>query len=131
MSGLADDALAKDLAAAVRGEVAFDAGSRALYSTDASNYRQVPIGVVLPRSVDDVAAAMEVCASHGAAVMPRGGGTAMAGQSTNAAVVVDFSRHLNGVVSIDPGVPAGDVRRRPGRGASPPSPSPRHGRRGW
>ncbi len=90
------------LRASVTGRVSFDDGTRALYSTDASNYRQIPIGVVLPRSVDDVVAAMASCAAKGAPVLMRGGGTAMAGQSTNTAVVIDCSRHLNRIAWLDP-----------------------------
>ena len=86
---------------AIQGEVRFDAGSRALYSTDASNYRQVPIGVVIPRSVDDVVEAMAVCRRHGAPVLARGGGTSLAGQCCNVAVVFDFSKYLNRVLEID------------------------------
>jgi len=95
-------ALADDLSRAVAGEVRFDAGSTALYSTDASNYRQVPIGVVVPRTRDDVLAAVETCRAHGAPVLGRGGGTSLAGECCNAAVVVDFSKYLNGVLEIDP-----------------------------
>ncbi|HXZ91657.1 MAG TPA: FAD-binding and (Fe-S)-binding domain-containing protein [Burkholderiales bacterium] len=94
--------LAADLARAVSGEVRFDAGARAAYSADASNYRQVPIGVVLPRSVEDVVAAMAVCRAHGAPVLARGGGTAQNGQSVNVAVVIDCSKYLNRVLSVDP-----------------------------
>jgi FAD/FMN-containing dehydrogenase len=97
--------LAAALRKAVAGEVRFDDGSRALYATDASNYRQVPIGVVLPRSREDVVAAMRVCRAYGAPVVNRGGGTALAGQTCNVAVVVDFSKYMNRVLSID-------VRRR-------------------
>ncbi|HYH45081.1 MAG TPA: FAD-binding protein, partial [Thermoanaerobaculia bacterium] len=73
--------LEADLRRALRGEVRFDAGSRALYATDASNYRQVPIGVVLPRDTDDVLAAVEVCRQHGAPLLGRGAGTSLAGQA--------------------------------------------------
>ena len=76
-------ALEDGLRAAVDGEVRFDRGSRATYSTDASNYRQVPIGVVVPRSVDDAVAAVEVVPQDGAPVLSRGGGTSLAGQTTN------------------------------------------------
>src|SRR4051812_49897348 len=72
-------ALAADLRGAVRGEVRFDAGSRALYATDGSNYRQVPIGVVIPGDVDDVVATVDVCRSHGAPILSRGGGTSLTG----------------------------------------------------
>jgi len=86
----------------VGGEVRFDAGSRAAYSTDASNYRQVPIGVVVPRTVDDAAAAVAVCREHGAPVVSRGGGTSLAGQTCNVAVVIDWSKYCHRVVSVDP-----------------------------
>ncbi len=95
-------ALESDLRLAVRGEVRFDAGSRALYATDASNYRQVPIGVVVPKGPDDVEAAMAVCLRHGAPVLGRGGGTSLAGQACNVAVVLDVSRHLSRILEIDP-----------------------------
>ena len=92
------------LAAAVAGEVRFDAGARAAYASDASNYRQVPIGVVLPRSADDVLAALAACRAHGAPVLARGGGTSLCGQAVNAAVVVDCSKYMDRVLSIDAGV---------------------------
>jgi len=94
--------LAVQLARAVRGEVRFSAGGRALYATDASNYRQVPIGVVVPRDGDDIVAAVSICAEHGVPILPRGGGTALAGQTCNAAVVLDCSRHLDEIVALDP-----------------------------
>ena len=78
------DGLAKALADRVRGEVRFDRGSRALYATDASNYRQVPIGVVIPRDAEDVMNALESCRAYGAPVLGRGGGTSLAGQGCNA-----------------------------------------------
>ncbi|MEO6953225.1 MAG: FAD-binding and (Fe-S)-binding domain-containing protein [Polyangia bacterium] len=96
------DSVAEGLRAAVRGEVRFDTGSRALYSTDASNYRQIPIGVVIPRNVDDVVATVRVCHDHGAPLLSRGGGTSLAGQCCNVAVVVDFSKYVNRVLSVDP-----------------------------
>lgn len=94
--------LAAQLEAAVDGEVRFDAGSRALYATDASNYRHVPIGVVSPRTIDDVVAAVDVCCQLDVPVLARGGGTSLAGQTCNAAVVLDLSRHLHGVEQLDP-----------------------------
>jgi FAD/FMN-containing dehydrogenase/Fe-S oxidoreductase len=90
------------LKARLRGDVLFDAGSRALYATDASNYRQLPIGVILPRDEADVEAALAECRALGAAVLPRGGGTSLSGQGANVAVVFDFSRYMNGLASIDP-----------------------------
>ena len=94
--------LAGDLRAAVRGEVRFDTGSRATYSTDGSNYRQVPIGVVVPASVDDAVRAVAVCHEHDAPVLSRGGGTSLAGQCCNTAVVLDWTKHCDGLVSVDP-----------------------------
>jgi FAD/FMN-containing dehydrogenase/Fe-S oxidoreductase len=85
-----------------RGEVRFDSGSRALYTTDSSNYRQLPIGVVYPRDAADVEAALVACRAAGAAVLPRGAGTSAAGQCVNVAVVFDYSRHMNALASIDP-----------------------------
>jgi FAD/FMN-containing dehydrogenase/Fe-S oxidoreductase len=93
--------LEADLAAAVDGEVRFDAGSRAAYSADASNFRQVPIGVVLPRSVEAAQAAVGVCREHGAPIVSRGGGTSLAGQGVNHAVVLDFSKHCNKLLAVD------------------------------
>jgi len=94
-------ALAAALATAISGEVRFDAGSRALYSADASNYRQIPIGVVLPRTAEDVEAAVRICREYGAPLLPRGGGTSQCGQCVNVAVVLDFSKYMGSVVSID------------------------------
>src|SRR5580693_2139013 len=86
----------------VRGEVCFDDGSRALYATDGSNYRQVPIGVVLPRNIDDVIAAVSLCGEFNAPLLCRGGGTSLAGQCCNVAVILDFSRYMNQILEIDP-----------------------------
>jgi FAD/FMN-containing dehydrogenase/Fe-S oxidoreductase len=85
----------------LRGEVRFDDGARAAYSYDASNYRQVPIGVVLPRHVDDVVAALAICRAHDASVLARGGGTAQSGQGVNVGVVIDCSKYLHRVISVD------------------------------
>jgi FAD/FMN-containing dehydrogenase/Fe-S oxidoreductase len=86
----------------VRGEVRFDRGSRALYSTDGSNYRQVPIGVVLPKDPDDVMAAVAVTREYGAPILCRGGGTSLAGQCCNLAVVLDFSKYMAQILELDP-----------------------------
>src|ERR1700720_3183262 len=94
--------LAEALCARVRGDVRFDNGSRALYSTDGSNYRQVPIGVVLPHHADDVLAAISVCREFAAPLLCRGGGTSLAGQCCNVAVVLDFSKYMSNIVEIDP-----------------------------
>jgi len=86
----------------LRGDVRFDNGSRALYATDASNYRQVPIGVVIPRDANDVIAAIAICREYGAPVLCRGGGTSLAGQCCNVAVVLDFSKYMSKIVELDP-----------------------------
>jgi FAD/FMN-containing dehydrogenase/Fe-S oxidoreductase len=86
----------------LRGEVRFDLGSRALYASDASNYRQLPIGVIFPRDAADVEAALAACRATGAAVLPRGAGTSLAGQCVNVAVVFDFSRFMNSLEELDP-----------------------------
>jgi FAD/FMN-containing dehydrogenase/Fe-S oxidoreductase len=85
----------------LRGEVRFDAGSRALYATDGSNYRQAPIGVVIPCDKDDVVATVEEARRFGAPILGRGCGTSLAGQCCNVAVVMDFSKYMNRVVKID------------------------------
>ncbi|MFF5361031.1 FAD-binding and (Fe-S)-binding domain-containing protein [Streptomyces scabiei] len=90
-------------AAGVRGETAFDVTARALTTMDASNYRRVPLGVVAPRDADDVAAVLSVCREHGVPVVARGGGTSIAGQATGTGVVLDLTRHMNRLVSLDPG----------------------------
>jgi FAD/FMN-containing dehydrogenase/Fe-S oxidoreductase len=94
-------ALEAELGSEVDGEVRFDTGSRGAYSTDASNYRQVPIGVVVPRTVDAGARAIEVCRDHGAPVLSRGGATSLAGQCTNTAVVIDWTKYCNRLLSVD------------------------------
>ncbi len=93
--------LQRALADRVDGEVRFDDGSRAAYSTDASNFRQVPIGVVVPHYPDAGADAVAVCREYGAPVLSRGGGTSLAGQCTNTAVVLDWSKYCNRVESVD------------------------------
>src|SRR5690348_6317501 len=95
-------ALEAELRKRIAGEVRFDDGSRALYATDASNYRQVPIGVVVPKSLEDVFLTVEQCRRFGAPLLARGGGTSLAGQCCNVAVVLDFTKHLNRIVDLDP-----------------------------
>ncbi|MFL5815155.1 MAG: FAD-binding and (Fe-S)-binding domain-containing protein [Bdellovibrionia bacterium] len=90
------------LSASLRGEVRFDNGSRALYATDGSNYRQTPIGVVIPRDEKDVLETLRICRELGAPVLSRGGGTSLAGQCCNTAVIMDFSKYMNRVLEIDP-----------------------------
>ncbi|HEX6680383.1 MAG TPA: FAD-binding oxidoreductase, partial [Gaiellaceae bacterium] len=94
--------LEHDLTRAVEGEVRFKPGDRALYTTGGSNYRQLPIGIVIPRTTDDVVEAMRICREYRAPVLGHGGGTSLAGQCCNVAVVVDFSKYLNQIVEIDP-----------------------------
>ena len=95
------EALATELKPRIAGEVRFDKGARALYSTDGSNYRQVPIGVVIPRHIQDVQTTMALALKHGAPILSRGGGTSLAGQCCNVAVVMDFSKYMHRVLEID------------------------------
>ncbi|HEX6098436.1 MAG TPA: FAD-binding and (Fe-S)-binding domain-containing protein [Thermoanaerobaculia bacterium] len=113
-------ALAEELKRAVRGEVRFDDGSRALYATDASNYRQVPIGVVLPRDASDVVATVALARKHGAPILGRGAGTSLAGQCCNVAVVLDMSKYMYRIAEmnpaakfarVEPGIVLDDLRR--------------------
>src|SRR5436190_2091228 len=101
------DVDAEELAAAlgrdVKGEVRFDNAARALYATDASNYRQIPIGVVVPRDADDVTATVALAREFGAPILARGGGTSLAGQCCNVAVVLDFSKYMNRIAELDRG----------------------------
>ncbi len=115
------DALAAELRAAITGEVRFDDGSRALYAVDGSNYRQTPIGVVIPRTIDDVVQTVALARKYGAPLLPRGGGTSLAGQSCNVAVIIDFSKYLNQILEINskekyawvqPGVVLDHLRKR-------------------
>ncbi|MFF9408094.1 FAD-binding and (Fe-S)-binding domain-containing protein [Streptomyces anandii] len=96
--------LERALRKAVEGEVRFDAGSLGLYAQDASNFRQVPIGVVVPRTLDDVVAVHKVCHRFGAPVLNRGGGTSLSGETVNEAVVIDHSKYLTGIGEIDAGL---------------------------
>jgi len=93
--------LEKELKRAVKGEVRFDPGSRALYAADGSNYRQIPIGLVVPRDDADVIATVAACRKFGAPVLPRGAGTSLAGQSCNVAVILDFTKFMNQILEID------------------------------
>ena len=86
----------------IRGEVRFDAGSRALYATDASNYRQIPIGLVIPRDADDVIATVAAAENSGRRSCRAGAGTSLAGQCCNVAVVLDFSKYMNKILDLDP-----------------------------
>ena len=108
MATSSSDTLTRELAAAVDGEVRFDAATRALYATDASVYQIEPLGVVVPRSVEDVVETVRLAARHGVPITARGGGTSQAGQAIGAGLVVDTSKYLNRVLAVDPG-------RRPAR----------------
>ncbi|HWN92865.1 MAG TPA: FAD-binding oxidoreductase, partial [Verrucomicrobiae bacterium] len=93
--------LEQELRRAVEGDVRFDAYSRLLYSTDASMYQMEPIGVVVPRHAGDVQAVLEIANRGNVAVLPRGGGTSLTGQTVNRAVVMDFSRFMNNVLEVN------------------------------
>src|SRR5207248_67919 len=112
-------ALEAELRRTVSGEVRFDAGSKALYATDGSNYRQVPIGVVIPKSKQDVSESIAACRKFGAPLLSRGGGTSLAGQCCNVAVVIDYSKYLHRIreldtvqkfAIVDPGIVLDDLR---------------------
>src|SRR6516225_7867444 len=98
---IGDPALAERLGKAVRGEVKFDAFSRGRYSTDASIYQVEPVGVVVPRDKEDVAAALAIAREEGVTVLPRGGGTSQCGQTVARALVIDCSKHLDRVIAVD------------------------------
>ncbi len=113
--------LEQELKAAVGGEVRFDPYSKAMYSTDASIYSMEPVGVVLPRNADDVAAVLEIASRNGVKVLPRGGGTSLSGQTVNHAVVMDFSKYMHNVLEVNaeerwvrtqPGVTIDDLNRQ-------------------
>lgn len=104
--------LARKLTASVKGDVRFDAVSRVLYSTDASIYQIMPIGVVIPRDADDIAATLRACAEDGVPVLPRGAGTSLAGQTVGRAVVLDCSKYMDRILELDPG--RGIARVQPG-----------------
>ena len=95
-------ALQSELRRHIRGEVRFDPYSRAMYSTDASIYQMEPVGVVVPHDADDVAAVISTCAEAGVPVLPRGGGTSLAGQTVNHAVVLDFTKYMHRVLEVNP-----------------------------
>lgn len=103
IGGVASSRLEHDLAGQVDGEVRFDAGTLGAYSTDASNFRQVPIGVVLPRTIEAGVRAVAVCREHEVPLLSRGGGTSLAGQCTNTAVVIDWSKYCHRLTDVDPG----------------------------
>src|SRR3954452_9065804 len=94
-------ALKRALRDAVAGEVRFDLGTRAIYSHDSSNYRQPPLGVVIPLDAEDVVAAVGACREHGAPVLARGCATSLAGQTANVAVVLDTSKYMREILEVD------------------------------
>ncbi|MGH2348338.1 MAG: FAD-binding and (Fe-S)-binding domain-containing protein [bacterium] len=102
--------LVKALREAVLGEVRFDPFSRALYSTDASIYQIMPVGVVIPKDVDDIAVTLRLAADSGTPVLPRGAGTSLAGQSVGRAIILDCSKYMNRIVEIDPAGPRARVQ---------------------
>ena len=104
--------LQRALSSRLEGEVRFDRVSQALYSTDASIYQIIPLGVVLPRTAADIVATVEICREYGVPITARGGGTSQAGQAIGAGVVLDCSKYLNRVLEID--LDAGWVRVQPG-----------------
>jgi FAD/FMN-containing dehydrogenase/Fe-S oxidoreductase len=93
--------LERELRGRIRGDVRFDQGSRLLYSTDASMYQVEPVGVVIPRDGDDVQAAIEIAGKLGVAILPRGGGTSLTGQTVNHALVLDCSRYMDRVLEVN------------------------------
>jgi len=107
-----DPELVADLEGLVDGDVRFDSYTRNLFATDASAYHQLPIGVVVPESTEDVQAVMEYCAENEIPVLPRGGGTSLAGQTVNEAVVLDFKKRMNDLIEVDP--EAGTATAQPG-----------------
>src|ERR1051325_6512671 len=95
-------ALQQEPHAAVRGEIRFGGADRGMYASDASNYRMVPLGVILPTDADDVVAAVAACRKYGAPIFARGGGTAIPGQTVNDGVLFDFSKYMNRIHELDP-----------------------------
>ena len=93
--------LERELRGRIRGDVRFDQGSRLLYSTDASMYQVEPVGVVIPRDGDDVQAAIEIAGKFGVAILPRGGGTSLTGQTVNHALVLDCARYMDRVLEVN------------------------------
>ncbi len=119
-SDAANESLKRHLETTIEGEVRFDTAARTLWSTDASPYEVEPLGVVLPKTQADVIATLKACARHGVSVVPRGGGTSLAGQTVGRGVVIDVSKHLNGVldlnldaqtIKVEPGVVRDELNR--------------------
>ena len=95
-------AIGERLKGRIAGEIRMDRYNRLMYSTDASMYQMMPVGVVVPKNADDVEAAMATAKEFGIPVMPRGGGTGLAGKTTNHALVIDFSKYMRNVIEISP-----------------------------
>ncbi|HKD83226.1 MAG TPA: FAD-binding and (Fe-S)-binding domain-containing protein [Terriglobales bacterium] len=95
------EALESELRENIGGEVRFDPGTKAMYAVDASNYRQVPIGVVIPKSKEDVVQTVAACRRYGIPLLSRGGGTSLAGQCCNVAIVIDWSKYMHGVLEVN------------------------------
>ena len=94
--------LENELKKNIQGEVRFDDVYRQMYSTDGSIYSMTPVGVTLPKNDDDVTAIIDICNKSNTAILPRGGGTSLSGQTVNSAVVIDFSKYMNNVIEINP-----------------------------
>ncbi|MGK7396782.1 MAG: FAD-binding and (Fe-S)-binding domain-containing protein [Candidatus Cyclobacteriaceae bacterium M3_2C_046] len=94
--------LVDELKENIRGEVRFSPGDRALFSTDSSNYRQIPLGIVMPESKQDIIDTVRICKNYDVPITSRGTGTSLAGQTTNAAVIIDYSKYYNQLISVDP-----------------------------
>ena len=113
IDGSADlQSLAQELRAALDGDVNFDGASRAMHATDASVYQILPLGVVTPRTREDVVQVVNICRRHGVSITARGGGTSQAGQAIGAGISLDFSRYMNRVLVLD--APGGSVTVEPG-----------------
>ena len=93
--------IAKRLRRELAGDVRFDPMTRTLFSTDASNYQIMPIGVVFPRHAEDIRKLVEISADHSLALLPRGGGTSLAGQTVGEAIVIDFSKYMHQVLEVN------------------------------
>jgi FAD/FMN-containing dehydrogenase/Fe-S oxidoreductase len=99
---VAIEAIKEELEGKIKGEVRFDAADRGMYSADASNYRMIPLGVVLPKDAEDIEATVTACRKYGAPIFARGGGTGIPGQTVNNGVLLDFSKYYNRILELDP-----------------------------
>src|SRR5258707_4664716 len=101
MAAMLVPGLERRLKAEISGEVGFDCFTRGRYATDASHYQMLPLGVVLPRSIEELDRAIAIARAEGASVLPRGGGTSQAGQTVNESLVVDCSKYLDRLIDLD------------------------------